>query len=274
MELKTYINKILGDNIRCILPSYWWKRLFGLVIDSIENEVGSVKRALDTKATKSEVSSINAKIETLESNASKSCRFYVPLTLEGNQITTLTAEQIKENKASVSLLRYSGNIDDYDIRLYWYNNSKPLPLAIRSITVIGDTVEITSNFAELDFPSEHFNFLWKHTISSDGQATSELMRNGGMPIQIGKSQTMTLKPNTYCRMISSAFNYIEVQLGESTGSDSMDNYMFEFTTPSSGFKSIKWPEGIRWQNREEPAISGGWTYKVSIVNNLAVIAKF
>lgn len=36
-ELKTYINRVLGDNIRCLLPSYWWKRLFGLVTDQIEN---------------------------------------------------------------------------------------------------------------------------------------------------------------------------------------------------------------------------------------------
>lgn len=34
--LKDKINRILGNNVRLLLPSYWWKRAFGLVIDKIE----------------------------------------------------------------------------------------------------------------------------------------------------------------------------------------------------------------------------------------------
>ena len=36
MTLKEKINKILGDNVRLLLPSYWWKRLFGMVVDRID----------------------------------------------------------------------------------------------------------------------------------------------------------------------------------------------------------------------------------------------
>lgn len=36
-ELKQYIEKVLGNNIRCLLPSYWWKRLFNQVADRIDN---------------------------------------------------------------------------------------------------------------------------------------------------------------------------------------------------------------------------------------------
>ena len=35
-ELKSYIERILGNSIRCLLPSYWWKRMFGLVVDRVE----------------------------------------------------------------------------------------------------------------------------------------------------------------------------------------------------------------------------------------------
>ena len=35
-ELKAYIDKVLGNSIRCLLPSYWWKRLFGLVVNELE----------------------------------------------------------------------------------------------------------------------------------------------------------------------------------------------------------------------------------------------
>lgn len=35
-ELKKYINRVLGNKIRCLLPSYWWKRLFGMVVDKVD----------------------------------------------------------------------------------------------------------------------------------------------------------------------------------------------------------------------------------------------
>ena len=41
-ELNTYIDKVLGNSLRCLLPSYWWKRLLKLLIeyaDTIRNEV-------------------------------------------------------------------------------------------------------------------------------------------------------------------------------------------------------------------------------------------
>ncbi len=39
-ELKAYIDRILGNNIRLLLPSYWWKRAFNVVIDKIEDSSG------------------------------------------------------------------------------------------------------------------------------------------------------------------------------------------------------------------------------------------
>lgn len=35
-ELKNKIEKVLGNNIRCLLPSYWWKNLFHSVADRID----------------------------------------------------------------------------------------------------------------------------------------------------------------------------------------------------------------------------------------------
>lgn len=36
-ELKSYIDRILGNNIRLLLPSYWWKKAFGAVVDNMVN---------------------------------------------------------------------------------------------------------------------------------------------------------------------------------------------------------------------------------------------
>ena len=35
--MKEYINQVLGNSLRCILPSYWWKRLLCMMADRIEN---------------------------------------------------------------------------------------------------------------------------------------------------------------------------------------------------------------------------------------------
>lgn len=49
-ELKEYINSKLGNSLRTLLPSYWWKRLFGLVVDRVEevdNKVEELKNSSD-----------------------------------------------------------------------------------------------------------------------------------------------------------------------------------------------------------------------------------
>lgn len=38
-ELKQYIDKVLGNGIRCLLPSYWWKRLFSLTLDKVDEKL-------------------------------------------------------------------------------------------------------------------------------------------------------------------------------------------------------------------------------------------
>lgn len=47
-KLKSYIDRILGNSLRCILPSYWWKRIFGAVIDKTE-ELSDKLSALDNR---------------------------------------------------------------------------------------------------------------------------------------------------------------------------------------------------------------------------------
>ena len=36
-ELRSYIDKTLGNSLRCLLPSFWWKKLFNSVVDVIED---------------------------------------------------------------------------------------------------------------------------------------------------------------------------------------------------------------------------------------------
>ena len=50
-------------------------------------------------------------------------------------------------------------------------------------------------------------------------------------------------------------------------------YDIIFTTPTDA-PSITWPEGISWIGGSAPAIAGGKTYEVSIMNNLAIYGEY
>ena len=50
-ELKNNIEKVLGNSIRCLLPSYWWKKLFHSVADRID-EVEAIVSDMVVKSLK------------------------------------------------------------------------------------------------------------------------------------------------------------------------------------------------------------------------------
>jgi hypothetical protein len=65
-ELKKYINRVLGNKIRCLLPSFWWKKLFGEVVNAVEsvekhvNSVSKSTRELSTRISEIEENSFNS----------------------------------------------------------------------------------------------------------------------------------------------------------------------------------------------------------------------
>ena len=63
-ELKQYIDRVLGNNIRCLLPSYWWKKLFGEVVDNID----SVSKSVDSvsKSTKGSIDMLSTRVSKVE----------------------------------------------------------------------------------------------------------------------------------------------------------------------------------------------------------------
>ena len=65
-DLRNSIEKVLGNNIRCLLPSYWWKRLFHQVADTID-EVNGV----DIVSSEYALNRVDAPIGSLASIANK-----------------------------------------------------------------------------------------------------------------------------------------------------------------------------------------------------------
>ena len=58
-ELKSYINRVLGNSLRCLLPSYWWKRLFGLLVDKVEEVDKSVGNKQEKLVSGKNIKTIN-----------------------------------------------------------------------------------------------------------------------------------------------------------------------------------------------------------------------
>lgn len=62
VTLKDKINRILGNNVRLLLPSYWWKRVFGLVIDRIDEVGNNARITVDSELSKTSKNAVQNKV--------------------------------------------------------------------------------------------------------------------------------------------------------------------------------------------------------------------
>jgi hypothetical protein len=56
-ELKEYIDKVLGNSVRCLLPSFWWKRLFKLVVDDFDEKIKETEKKCEIQMEETSSSS-------------------------------------------------------------------------------------------------------------------------------------------------------------------------------------------------------------------------
>ena len=83
----------------------------------------------------------------------------------------------------------------------------------------------------------------------------------------------SINPNMLTKLGTLASN---VTLSLNTASEEagvVNIYDIIFTTPADA-PSITWPEGISWVSGAAPAIAGGKTYEVSIMDNLANLGEY
>lgn len=86
------------------------------------------------------------------------------------------------------------------------------------------------------------------------------------------STSKSIEPNKYYKW-TSAMSSLTITLATPSNTSILNNYMFEFTTSSSGC-TFNVPSTVKWANGEAPTIEASKTYQVSIINNLAVVTKF
>lgn len=155
-DIRQYIDKVLGSSIRCLLPSYWWKRIFGLIVDEVED----VRKVANNKADKSSLNSIGNRVRDLEENSKevservdevyeKTERVVPHYTLYAPRDSsyTLTEEQEQHNKISVAGIgrgdSYPSN--EYTMQVYLVAEGLSKKVAVNSLETVMGNLDICVN---------------------------------------------------------------------------------------------------------------------------------
>ena len=117
-ELKEYINKTLGNSIRCLLPSYWWKRLFGLVVDEVEVISENINKLL-------------TRVDTIENK-----KFIIDITYE--ELVKLTNSKKLIPGQSYRITDYectvNNNDDNISVNPYSPDSSQSFKIVVTALT--------------------------------------------------------------------------------------------------------------------------------------------
>ena len=107
-ELKSYINRVLGNSLRCLLPSYWWKRLFGLLVDKVEEVDKSVGNKQEKLVSGENIKTING--EDILGNGN--------IEIEGGSNVTVDAELDKTSVNPIANKAVANALEDKASKTY------------------------------------------------------------------------------------------------------------------------------------------------------------
>lgn len=151
-ELKQQIDKVLGNSIRCLLPSYWWKKLFHQVADRIDD----VEKSVEPKADKDYV---DRKVNEAKESFNQ-VLFHAPI---GGQLST--------DKKVVNKQSYQRVMDGYSKGLYFETKVSGGFGILDSIMIISP--DITGGQLKMIILNELGIGFQRLSVSSDGSATIE-----------------------------------------------------------------------------------------------------
>lgn len=131
------------------------------------------------------------------------------------------------------------------------------------------TVSATKITAEL--LRAYLNAGYALTVDSEGYlciggVRTEMMATSMQMIQ-QTDTTLSINPNVLnvwgvVSSLAISFN--------AGASGAVNEYMIQFTCPSNSGTTLVLPSSVKWMNGDELEPEAGWTYQVSIVNDLAV----
>lgn len=93
-ELNTYIDKVLGNSLKCLLPSYWWKRLLKLVVgyaESVKEDIDTQIKSVADKSDK-QIKEVSDKVVSLDDMLMKSAFFKIGVTASAEGDVTIETD--------------------------------------------------------------------------------------------------------------------------------------------------------------------------------------
>ena len=111
------------------------------------------------------------------------------------------------------------------------------------------------------------------TINNESLTGNGNINVGNKPVEVVTGIYMSVKPNIYCRNLSTYLTELSISLQEAVDDTILNEYLFEFTTSTSG-TTISLPNTIKWANGQMPTFEANTTYQISVINNLGICTKF
>lgn len=184
--LKDTIDRILGSSLRCLLPSYWWKRIFGLLVDEID---GKASRTVEDKVrvNTAYISNLRSRVSELENNVEDDAvphiLLYVPTYVNDGVPQWDNAKYTALNAAALQQLGKANAIskEGYTIQVAAINtNGSRFYLNVERMyfTLEGKLIVITSQVFGGDAPDfvmkpVHFAFAEDGSVVTNSVSTLE-----------------------------------------------------------------------------------------------------
>lgn len=157
-KLKENIDRILGSSLRCLLPSYWWKRIFGLLVDEVEK-----------KAPLSSFEYFKTKVEKAEK---KVLDVYVPAPNSSLSFSYSGKNTDAWNKLAMIT---NGVIEEYNVRVHLVKDGIAYPLTPAFVEWHNWVLVVGVHEIEYSYPNTfNSNLYWNKIrvfgIDTDGNA--------------------------------------------------------------------------------------------------------
>jgi hypothetical protein len=226
--MKKEINRTLGNSLRCILPSFWWKRLLGKMVDKIESAESSASSAMkmatlagleasdkqDRLVSGSNIKTIcgNSILGSGNITPDPSMKVYIPM---GG---TLSSYYKSDNQSFYRRVRDGGN---------WVNSWRAIAVTASSnkeVVLLGVSYNTTQGCRILisGFQEEDITDKYECVLLEDGSVSSVTKaegESGGSSITIDSEISDTSENPVQNKVVKA---YVDEKVANSGGGSSVD----------------------------------------------------
>lgn len=166
-ELRSYVDRILGNSLRVLLPSYWWKRLFGAVVDKVEELDKQGKNKQDVLVSGKNIKTINNTSllggGNIDLGQDKPLSLFLPA--YGSDIT-LSEEEKASNRQVHVACRWPKEKEHVGINAFVISSvGKYIPVAVSMIGINRGGWLLV----EVNWIGNIYDYSWKYAVDSNGE---------------------------------------------------------------------------------------------------------